>query len=40
MMHYENFGGMHLIWWFIWVIMLIWISATPYNIPGQRAKKD
>lgn len=39
-MHYENFGGMHLIWWFFWVVMLIWIFATPYNIPGQRNKKD
>jgi len=35
-----NFGGMHLIWWFIWVILLIWIFAIPYNIPYQRFKKD
>ena len=42
MMNYDNyhFWGMHSIWWFIWVIVLIWIFATPYNIPGQRAKKD
>ena len=35
-----HFGGMHFIWWFIWVIFLIWIFATPYDIPGQKIKKD
>ncbi len=40
MMHYENFGGMHLIWWLLWIIMLVWIFAIPYDIPGQRTKKD
>lgn len=35
-----HFGGMHFIWWFIWVLLLIWIFFTPYSIPGQRAKKD
>jgi len=40
MMYYGNFGGMGLIWWFIWMIMLFWIFATPYDIPGQRKKKD
>ena len=30
-----NFGGMHLIWWFIWIIFIIWIFFTPYFIPGQ-----
>lgn len=39
---YENnhFWGMHLLWWFVWVIILFWIFAIPYNIPGQRLKKD
>jgi putative membrane protein len=42
MMNYEyyNFWGMHLIWWFLWVVVLFWVFATPYNIPGQRTKKD
>ncbi len=35
-----DFGGMNFFWWFIWIILLIWIYATPYNIPGQRLKKD
>lgn len=40
-MHYEtyHYWGMHYIWWVIWVIILIWIFATPYHIPGQRKKK-
>ena len=40
-MFYNNYyGGMHFVWWFIWVIMLFWIFATPYDIPGQRRKRD
>ena len=35
--HYE---GMHLVWWFMWEILLFWIFATPYDIPGQRRRKD
>ena len=35
-----HFGGMHLVWWFIWGIMIFWIFATPYDIPGQRRPKD
>jgi putative membrane protein len=35
-----HFWGMHLVWWFVWVILIFWIFATPYNIPGQRMKKD
>ena len=34
------FGGMHLFWWIIWILLIVWIFATPYNLPGQRMKKD
>ena len=40
MMYNSYYGGMNLLWWAIWVIMLIWIFATPYNIPGKRVQKD
>ena len=39
MMNYQ-FGGMHLIWWFVWCILIFWIFATPYKIPGQRIQKE
>ncbi len=40
-MFYNNYyWGMHFAWWFIWVIILFWIFATPYDIPGQRRRKD
>ena len=40
-MFYTNYyGGMNLVWWFIWVVLLFWIFATPYDIPGQRRRKD
>ena len=35
-----NFWGMHLIWWFVWMGLLFWIFATPWDVPGQRKKKD
>jgi len=38
---YNNyFGGMHFFWWVIWIIIIIWIFVTPWDIPGQRRKKD
>jgi putative membrane protein len=40
-MIYESYyWGMHLIWWFIWAGLLFWIFAVPYDIPGQRRRKD
>jgi putative membrane protein len=41
MHNYNNyFGGMHFFWWVIWIIIIIWIFVTPWDIPGQRRKKD
>ena len=31
---------MNFVWWLIWIILLFWIFAVPYDIPGQRKKKD
>jgi len=31
---------MSMIWWFIWGIFIFWIFFFPYNIPGQRYRKD
>jgi putative membrane protein len=41
-MYYDNyeFWGMHFGWWILWIVFLLWIFATPYNIPGQRTQKD
>lgn len=40
-MFYENYyWGMNFVWWFVWIMLLIWIFAVPYDIPGQRRKKD
>lgn len=40
MMYSTSYWGMGLIWWVVWVVLLFWIFALPYNIPGQRHKKD
>lgn len=34
------YWGMSFIWWVLWIIMLIWIFALPYDIPGQRNQKE
>jgi putative membrane protein len=40
-MYYENsYWGMNIIWWFIWGVLLFWIFVTPYDVPGQRKKKN
>ena len=40
MFYYNIFWGMDLIWWFIWIMLLIWIFAIPYDIPFQRNSKN
>lgn len=40
-MFYENsYLGMGFVWWCIWMVFLYWIFFTPFNIPGQRYKKE
>jgi putative membrane protein len=40
-MYYENiYFGMNFIWWVLWIVLLFWIFAIPYDIPGQRRKKE
>tara|TARA_R110002072_G_scaffold116140_1_gene246516 strand:- start:1039 stop:1260 length:222 start_codon:yes stop_codon:yes gene_type:complete len=42
MWHFDghHFWGMHWFWWILWLIFIFWIFATPYDVPGQRKKKD
>jgi putative membrane protein len=41
-MHFYNghFGGMHLIWWIVWVVLLVWIFFVPVDIPYQKSKQE
>ena len=25
-----HFMGMHIIWWIIWILFIIWVFATPF----------
>jgi len=34
------FFGMNILWWSIWLVLLVWIFLVPYDIPGQRNKKE
>lgn len=42
MWHHEgdHVWGMHWFWWIIWMAFIFWIFALPYDVPGQRKKKD
>jgi putative membrane protein len=40
MFYDQYYWGMHFFWWFVWIMMLIWIFAVPYDIPGQRRRRD
>lgn len=40
MMHDWYFGGMHWIWWIIWVLLLVWIFFIPYPSSKRYSKKD
>lgn len=35
-----SYWGMNLVWWFIWLTLIAWIFIIPYDIPGQRKRKD
>jgi len=40
-MYYDDYyWGMNIAWWVIWIIVLFWIFALPYDIPGQRKRKN
>jgi len=39
MFYYNYFWGMGFIWWFLLGVLLVWIFAIPYDIPGQRTRK-
>ena len=41
-MHFTDghFGGMHFIWWIIWIAVIIWIFFIPYGIPYRKSKKE
>lgn len=40
MWYQSYYWGMSPIWWFVWFIILIWVFAIPYSIPGQRLSKQ
>ena len=35
-----QYWGMHTIWWVIWVVFMIWVFFTPWDIPGQKTKRE
>lgn len=35
-----HFVGMHFFWWFVWIMFILWIFATPYYVPFQEKKKN
>jgi putative membrane protein len=37
--HYY-YWGMNWVWWILWFLLIIWIFALPFRIPGQRYHRD
>ena len=35
-----HYYGMNLVWWAIWCVVLFWIFVLPFDIPGQRRRRD
>lgn len=35
-----HFGGMHFIWWIVWLIIIIWIFLISRALPFGIRKKD
>jgi putative membrane protein len=35
-----HYFGMHILWWFVWIILLIWIFLLPLGIPNSKSRKD
>ncbi len=40
MFYSATYWGMGLVWWIIWFLFIFWIFAIPYDIPGQRSRRD
>ena len=40
MLHYENFLGMHLLWWVFWVFLLVVMFGWFEPVPKRRIRKD
>lgn len=41
MHHFDgHWGGMHLVWWIIWIALLIWIFFIPIDIPYRKSRKE
>jgi putative membrane protein len=40
MFYDTSYYGMHFVWWLIWMGLLFWIFAIPYDIPGQKLKRE
>jgi putative membrane protein len=40
MLYNNYYWAVDLIWWVILLVLLFWIVTTPYDVPGQRYKKD
>jgi putative membrane protein len=41
-MHFYDghFGGMHIIWWIVWLVLLVWIFFVPFDLPYRKQKEE
>lgn len=41
-MHYYDghWGGMHLVWWIIWIALIVWIFFSPFQVPYRKNRTE
>ncbi|CAN5391535.1 hypothetical protein BH10ACI2_BH10ACI2_21850 [soil metagenome] len=40
MMYDYNFGGMHMLWWFFWVVSMVFLFGWFVPVPKRRIRHD
>ena len=40
MMYDYNFGGMHMLWWFFWIILMVSLFGWFVPVPKRRIRRD
>ncbi len=32
----SHYFGMHLLWWLVWVVFLVWVFILPFGVRGTK----
>lgn len=40
MMYEYNFVGMHMLWWFFWIVLMVFLFGWFVPVPKKRIRRD